>query len=102
MVRFLDDENAKMTVLYLDTLGEPKNGPVQQELEKITGFLSTPQVFVNGRFVSGGKDMEKVPSLKGSTYLVKEPDVLKMKMKEAGATFWPKLPSWIQNKAKNW
>eukprot|EP00239_Pterosperma_sp_CCMP1384_P002356 CAMPEP_0197849632 /NCGR_PEP_ID=MMETSP1438-20131217/12759_1 /TAXON_ID=1461541 /ORGANISM="Pterosperma sp., Strain CCMP1384" /LENGTH=58 /DNA_ID=CAMNT_0043462411 /DNA_START=292 /DNA_END=468 /DNA_ORIENTATION=- len=31
-------------------MGEPRNGPVQQELEKITGVITVPQVFINGKF----------------------------------------------------
>jgi glutaredoxin-related protein len=42
-----------MTDHVLDLLGEPANGPVQQELEKITGQLTVPQVFVSGKFVGG-------------------------------------------------
>ena len=33
-----------MTVHELDTLGEPRNGPVQQELEKKTKVITVPQV----------------------------------------------------------
>ena len=32
-------------------MGEPRNGPVQQALEAISGTLSVPQVFVNGEFM---------------------------------------------------
>ena len=40
-----------MEVMELDTMGEPRNGPVQQALEAISGTLSVPQVFVNGEFM---------------------------------------------------
>jgi len=55
----------KMTVHQLDTLGEPANGPVQQELEKITGQLTVPQVFIGGKFV-GGADFFDELRKKGS------------------------------------
>ncbi|KAJ1453591.1 glutaredoxin-2 [Pelagophyceae sp. CCMP2097] len=48
-------------ILELDTLGEPRNGPVQQALEKITGTISTPQVFgSNGKFVGGNDALQKL------------------------------------------
>ena len=37
-------DGAKLEVLELDIMGEPRNGPAQQELQKITGVLAVPQV----------------------------------------------------------
>jgi len=70
-----------MTVHHLDTLGEPKNGPVQQELEKITGIMSVPQVFVKGKFIGNGQTIDDL----------KAAGTLRTKMEEAGATFKPAL-----------
>jgi len=49
-----------MVVHQLDTLGEPANGPVQQELEKITGQLTVPQVFVDGKFIGGRSEIDEL------------------------------------------
>eukprot|EP00746_Dinoflagellata_sp_MGD_P010504 gnl/MRDRNA2_/MRDRNA2_121712_c0_seq1.p1 gnl/MRDRNA2_/MRDRNA2_121712_c0~~gnl/MRDRNA2_/MRDRNA2_121712_c0_seq1.p1 ORF type:complete len:288 (-),score=52.03 gnl/MRDRNA2_/MRDRNA2_121712_c0_seq1:106-969(-) len=80
-VKFLKSENADMTMYYLDELGEPANGPVQQELEKITGILSCPQVFVNGKYVGGGKTLD----------MLEAPAALRKKLQDEGATFGPSL-----------
>lgn len=66
-----------MIVHQLDELKEPANGPVQQELNKITGTLTCPQVFVGGKFMGQGKEME---DLKGA-------GKLKSTLEEAGASF---------------
>jgi len=59
-LEILKEENADMTVYQLDEYQEPANGPVQQELNKITGTLSVPQVFVEGKFIGGATDIEKL------------------------------------------
>jgi len=51
-----------MMVFELDELGEPRNGLVQQELEKITGVLTVPQVFVDGEFIGGANDIDELRS----------------------------------------
>lgn len=59
-----------MTVHELDLLGEPRNGPVQQELQKITGVITVPQVFINGKFAGPAEAFdEKVAAKTLDTYL---------------------------------
>jgi glutaredoxin-related protein len=41
-------------VFELDTMGEVRNGDVQQILKAITGTTAVPQVFINGEFEGGG------------------------------------------------
>jgi len=48
-----------MIVHKLDRLNEPRNGPVQQELKKITGVITVPQVFVNGVFAGEAETFDK-------------------------------------------
>merc|ERR1719265_2840410 len=76
-LEFLKSENADMITYNLDELGEPMNGPVQQELEKITGVLSVPQVFVSGKYIGGGKTLD----------MLEAPAALKKKLQDEGATF---------------
>lgn len=59
-LKILEEEAADMTVYQLDEYKEPANGPVQQELNKITGTLSVPQIFVGGKFIGGATDIEKL------------------------------------------
>merc|ERR1719359_2550822 len=59
-LKILQEENADMQVYQLDEYQEPANGPVQQELNKITGTLSVPQIFVGGKFIGGASDIEKL------------------------------------------
>lgn len=73
----LTGENADMTVYQLDQLGEPANGPVQQELEKIIGVISVPQVFVDGKFFGVGGDVEEL----------KAAGTVKSKLTELGGSF---------------
>lgn len=54
----LKEEGADMTVYQLDEYQEPANGPVQQELNKITGSLSVPQIFVDGKCIGGASELE--------------------------------------------
>jgi glutaredoxin len=56
----LKGAKAKMSVYQLDLYQEPANGPVQQELNKMTGVLSVPQVFVDGKFIGSGEKMEEL------------------------------------------
>lgn len=49
-----------MVVHQLDTMGEPRNGPVQQELKKISGVLSVPQVFINGAFMGEAETVDEM------------------------------------------
>jgi glutaredoxin len=47
-----------LEIIQLDELGEPRNGPVQQELQKISGVISVPQVFYNGDFIGENSDVQ--------------------------------------------
>lgn len=52
----------KMAVHELDEMGQPRNGPVQQALERITGVLTVPQVFIDGKYFGNAStvdDMKK-------------------------------------------
>lgn len=66
-----------MEVYQLDQMGEPPNGPVQLELEKVTGMKSVPQVFVGGKFIGDGSKIEGLQS--GGT--------LKKELEDAGGSF---------------
>jgi glutaredoxin len=59
-LKIMEGENADMTVYQLDLFQEPANGPVQQELNKISGTMSVPQIFVDGKFIGGASDIEKL------------------------------------------
>ena len=48
-----------MIVHELDSLGEPRNGPVQQELQKRTGILTVPQVFISGKFFGDASAVDR-------------------------------------------
>lgn len=48
----------QMTVYELDKLGEPRNGPVQQELQGITGVLTVPQIFIAGKYFGNASDVD--------------------------------------------
>ena len=52
----------KLDITELDSIGEPRNGPVQQLLKKKSGRTTVPQVFVNGEFVGGDDDMKRLAS----------------------------------------
>ena len=52
----------RLDVTELDSIGEPRNGPVQQLLKKKSGRTTVPQVFVNGEFVGGDDDMKRLAS----------------------------------------
>eukprot|EP00445_Apocalathium_hangoei_P023546 CAMPEP_0203896170 /NCGR_PEP_ID=MMETSP0359-20131031/38927_1 /ASSEMBLY_ACC=CAM_ASM_000338 /TAXON_ID=268821 /ORGANISM="Scrippsiella Hangoei, Strain SHTV-5" /LENGTH=78 /DNA_ID=CAMNT_0050818783 /DNA_START=156 /DNA_END=392 /DNA_ORIENTATION=- len=54
---------AQMTVHELDTIGEPRNGPVQQELEKLTGVITVPQVFIDGKYFGNASSVDDLVSL---------------------------------------
>lgn len=48
-------------ILEIDKLGEPRNGPVQQELQKRSGILSVPQVFKgDGTFVGADDKIQEL------------------------------------------
>ena len=55
----------KLDITELDSIGEPRNGPVQQLLKKTSGRTTVPQVFVNGVFVGGDDDMKRLASAGG-------------------------------------
>lgn len=55
-------ERVPMTIHELDELGEPRNGPVQRELEKITNILTIPQVFIEGKFFGEAATIDKLKS----------------------------------------
>eukprot|EP00941_MAST-03F_sp_MAST-3F-sp1_P004760 g4760.t1 len=46
-------------VFELDEMGEGRNGDVQQILSELTGVRTVPQVFVSGKFIGGGDDMQR-------------------------------------------
>lgn len=66
-----------MTVYQLDKMGEPANGPVQQEMSKLSGKMSVPQVYINGKFIGGGNELEELSASKK----------LKQTLSDAGASF---------------
>ena len=45
------------TVVELDTLGEERNGDVQQILASITGRMTVPNVLVKGVSIGGGDEV---------------------------------------------
>ena len=62
----------EVEVIELDKAGEPRNGPVQKELEKKTGTLTVPQVFANGKFFGSDDDIKKMGGEKArEAYLAK-------------------------------
>lgn len=48
----------ELTILELDTMGEPRNGPVQQELQRISGVITVPQVYVNGKYIGSDEQIK--------------------------------------------
>jgi len=82
-LNIMKEANVEMTVYQLDLLQEPANGPVQQELNKITGTMSVPQIFVGGKFIGQASDIEK---LKGS-------GTLKETLEKNVGTFFGEIPS---------
>jgi glutaredoxin-related protein len=52
----------RMDITELDSIGEPRNGPVQQLLKKRSGRTTVPQVFVNSEFIGGDDDMKRLAS----------------------------------------
>ena len=64
-------------ILELDTMGEPRNGEVQQLLKAKTGCGTVPQVFLDGEYQGGGDDMIRMQR-DGS---------LLRSLQEAGCTF---------------
>ena len=51
----------RLDVIELDVIGEPRNGPVQQELQKRSGILSVPQVFKSdGTFVGADDKIQEL------------------------------------------
>ena len=52
----------RLDVTELDSIGEPRNGPVQQLLKKRSGRTTVPQVFVNSEFIGGDDDMKRLAS----------------------------------------
>ena len=46
----------RLDITELDSIGEPRNGPVQQLLKKTSGRTTVPQVFVNSEFIGGDDD----------------------------------------------
>ena len=46
-----------VVILELDTMGEARNGDVQQLLKARSGCGTVPQVFVGGVYQGGGDDM---------------------------------------------
>ena len=55
----------RLDVTELDSIGEPRNGPVQQLLKKKSGRTTVPQVFVNDEFIGGDDDMKRLASAGG-------------------------------------
>ena len=57
--RLLASLNVPVEVIELDSYGEPRNGPVQQALQAITGNIATPQVFsLGGTYVGGNSELQ--------------------------------------------
>lgn len=54
----------KHTIIELDDCGEPRNGDVQRILEKISNIRTVPQIFIAGRSVGGGDDIERLHNRK--------------------------------------
>ena len=55
----------RLDITELDSIGEPRNGPVQQLLKKKSGRTTVPQVFVNDEFIGGDDDMKRLASAGG-------------------------------------
>jgi len=55
----------RLDVTELDSIGEPRNGTVQQLLKKKSGRTTVPQVFVNDEFIGGDDDMKRLASAGG-------------------------------------
>ena len=49
-----------MDITELDSIGEPRNGPVQQLLKKRSGRTTVPQVFVNSEFIGGDDEIKRL------------------------------------------
>jgi glutaredoxin len=49
-----------LEIIELDQLGEPRNGPVQQELQKRTGDITVPQVFYNDEFIGNNEAIQNL------------------------------------------
>ena len=54
----------KHTIIELDDCGEPRNGDIQKILAKITNIRTVPQIFIAGRSVGGGDDIERLHNKK--------------------------------------
>lgn len=65
-----------MIVHELDVLGEPRNGPVQKELEKITTVITVPQVFIDGVYFGSAESVDELVAQKTLTSTLKEKGVL--------------------------
>ena len=52
----------RLDITELDSIGEPRNGPVQQVLKKTSGRTTVPQVFINSKFIGGDDDMKRLAS----------------------------------------
>ena len=52
----------RLDVTELDSIGEPRNGPVQQLLKKTSGRTTVPQVFINTKFIGGDDDLKRLAS----------------------------------------
>ncbi len=49
-----------LEIIELDQLGEPRNGPVQQVLQKRTGDITVPQVFYNDEFIGNNETLQNL------------------------------------------
>ena len=58
--RVVAKTGCKHTIIELDECGEPRNGDVQRILAQISNIRTVPQIFIAGRSVGGGDDIEKV------------------------------------------
>ena len=54
----------KHTIIELDDCSEPRNGDIQKILAKITNIRTVPQIFIAGRSVGGGDDIERLHNKK--------------------------------------
>ena len=55
----------RLDVTELDSIGEPRNGPVQQLLKKTSGRTTVPQVFINSKFIGGDDDLKRLAAAGG-------------------------------------
>ncbi|GMH97316.1 hypothetical protein TrVE_jg4044 [Triparma verrucosa] len=58
--KLLDGLGIAYDLYELDSFGEPRNGPVQQALQKHSGIVSTPQLFFKGSFIGDNSQLQRM------------------------------------------